>query len=228
MAVSPKDGHLYGFDLADNKLLYRTPVTRIENVEEPFAVDKDVHFCPGATGGEEWNSPGYDPLTNLIFTGDVEWCTTVRLQTREEIAGVSLGELWTAEKSFNPADVFGTFTRADRVWAGWLYATDADTGVWKWRLKSNYPIIGAVTPTAGGLVFFGDVGGNFYALDAATGQKLWGQKIGGAIGGGVITYTVNGAQKVAAATGYVSPAFPTEIRRAKISILGVEGEAGNQ
>ena len=75
MAVSPKDGHLYGFDLADNKLLYRTPVTRIENVEEPFAVDKDVHFCPGAAGGEEWNSPGYDPLTNFIFTGDVDWCT---------------------------------------------------------------------------------------------------------------------------------------------------------
>ena len=50
MAVARKDGHLYGFDLADNKLLYRTPVTRIENVEEPFAVDKDVHFCraPGA------------------------------------------------------------------------------------------------------------------------------------------------------------------------------------
>ena len=83
--------------------------------------------------------------------------------------------------------------------------------------------MGAVTPTAGGLVFFGDMGGNFYALDAATGQKLWGKKIGGAIGGGVITYTVNGAQKVAVATGYISPAFPTEIRRAKIAILGVEG-----
>jgi alcohol dehydrogenase (cytochrome c) len=225
MAVSPKDGHLYGFDLADNKLLYRTPVTRIENVEEPFAVDKDVHFCPGAAGGEEWNSPGYDPLTNLIFTGDVDWCVTVKLQTREEIAGVPVGQLWTGEKSFNPANVFGEFTRGDYVWAGWLYATDADTGVWKWRLKSNYPITGAVTPTAGGLVFFGDMGGNFYALDAATGQKLWGRKIGGAIGGGVITYAVNGAQKVAVATGYVSPAFPTEIRRAKIAILGIEGGA---
>jgi alcohol dehydrogenase (cytochrome c) len=80
-----------------------------------------------------------------------------------------------------------------------------------------------VTPTAGGLVFFGDMGGNFYALDAATGQKLWGKKIDGAIGGGVITYAVNGAQKVAVATGYVSPAFPFEIRRAKITILGLEG-----
>ena len=137
----------------------------------------------------------------------------------------SVGQIWTAEKSLNPAEVFGAFTRADNVWAGWLHAVDADTGVWKWRLKSNYPILSGVTPTAGGLVFFGDTGGNFYALDAATGQKLWGQKIGGAIGGGVITYSVNGAQKVAVATGYVSPAFPAEIRRAKITILGVEGDA---
>jgi len=228
MAVSPKDGHLYGFDLADNKLLYRTPVTRIENVEEPFAVDKDVHFCPGTGGGAEWNSPGYDPMTNLIFTGEVDWCVTVRLQTREEIATAPLGQPWTGEKSLNPFNEFGKFTRADGVWAGWLQAVDADTGVWKWRLKSNYPIMSGVTPTAGGLVFFGDMGGNFYAVDAATGQKLWGQKIGGALGGGVITYTVNGTQKVAVATGYVSPALPTEIRRAKIAILGVEGDTGSK
>jgi alcohol dehydrogenase (cytochrome c) len=223
MAVSPKDGFLYGFDRADNKLLYRTPVTKIENVEEPFSTEKDVHFCPGAGGGEEWNSPAYDPATNLIFTGEVEWCVTVKLQTREEVVADPIGQPWTAEKSWNPFNVFGKFTRADRVWAGWLHAVDADTGVWKWRLKSNYPIIGAVTPTAGGLVFFGDASGNFYALDAATGQKLWGQKIGGAIGGGVITYTANGAQKVAVATGYVSPAFPVQVRRAQIAILGVEG-----
>jgi len=127
-----------------------------------------------------------------------------------------------------PFNEFGKFTRADSGWAGWLHAVDADTGVWKWRLKSNYPILGGVTPTARGLVFFGDVGGNFYALDVATGQKLWGQKIDRAIGGGVITYTVNGTQKVAVATGYVSPAFPAEIRRAKIAILGIEGETGSK
>ena len=72
------------------------------------------------------------------------------------------------------------------------------------------------------------MGGNFYALDAATGQKLWGQKIGGAIAGGVITYTANGAQKVAVTTGYISPAAPVEVRRAKIAILGLDGETGSQ
>ena len=29
-----------------------------------------------------------------------------------------------------------------------------------------------MTPTAGGVVFFGDMGGNFYALDANDGHKL--------------------------------------------------------
>ena len=66
-----------------------------------------------------------------------------------------------------------------------------------------------MTTTAGGLAFFGDMGGNFYALDTATGQKLWGQKIGGAMGGGVITYSAGGAQKVAVAVGFTSILWPT-------------------
>ena len=192
--------------------------------KSPFRPRRTSIFVPAPAGGGEWNSPAYDPVTNFIFTGQDEWCTTVRLQTRDEVLASPIGQPWTGEKSINPFNVFGKFSRADGVWAGWLHAVDADSGVWKWRLKSNYPIIGAVTPTAGGLVFFGDMGGNFYALDAATGQKLWGKKIGGAIGGGVITYTANGAQKVAVATGYVSPAFPVEIRRAQVAVLGLVGD----
>ena len=225
MAVSPKDGFLYGFDLADNKLLYKTAVTTIENVDQPFSTDKDVHYCPGSGGGGEWNSPAYDPVTNLIFTGDVDWCTTVKLQTRQEIVASPLGQPWTAEKSLNPFNEFGAFSRSDGHWAGWLHAVDADTGVWKWRLKTNYPILGGVTPTAGGLAFFGDVGGNFYAVDATAGEKLWGQNLGGAIAGGVITYVADGVQKVAVAHGYISPAFPVQIRSAKVAILGVAGDA---
>jgi alcohol dehydrogenase (cytochrome c) len=38
----------------------------------------------------------------------------------------------------------------------------------------NYPVVSGMTPTAGGVVFFGDVGGNFYALNAQTDEKLWG------------------------------------------------------
>ena len=226
LSVAPKDGHLYGFDLATNALLYRTPVTRIENVDATFAPGKSVHFCPGTVGGAEWNGPAYDPRTNLILIGEVDWCATVTQQNDEEIQDVKSGKPWSGMATVNPYHTYGTPDSFGN-WAGWVYAVDADTGVWKWRLKSNFPILGGMTPTAGGLVFFGDMGGNFYALDAATGQRLWGQKIGGAIGGGVITYTANGAQRIAVAAGFTSLLWPTEVVTGKVVILGLgDAEAG--
>ena len=53
MVVAPKDGHLYGFDLATNGLLYRVPVTQVEDVAETFSPGKAVHFCPGRGRGME-------------------------------------------------------------------------------------------------------------------------------------------------------------------------------
>jgi alcohol dehydrogenase (cytochrome c) len=222
MAVAPKDGQLYGFDLATNGLLYRVPVTQVEDPAATFTAGKEVHFCPGAAGGAEWNSPAYDPRTNLILVGEVDWCDTATPKDVEKLRSVSIGQPWAGMATWNPFYMFGKFAGSEGHWAGWVYAVDADTGVWKWRLKSNYPILSGMTPTAGGVVFFGDAGGNFYALDVANGQRLWGQKIGGAIGGGVITYTANGAQKVAVATGFTSILFPTELVSGKIVILGLD------
>ncbi len=220
LSVAPKDGHLYGFDLATSALIYRNPVTRVENADKTFSSAAAVHFCPGSVGGAEWNGPAYDPDTNQILTGEVDWCTTIRLKSPRQIQKTANGTPWSGEASINPFDVWG---KQDPVfdWAGWLYASDADTGAWIWRVKTNYPIQSGVTPTAGGLVFFGDMGGNVYALDASTGQKLWGQKIGGAVGGGVITYLAGGTQKVAVATGLTEILWPTEITTAKVSILGL-------
>jgi len=228
MSVAPKDGHLYGFDLVTNGLLYRVPVTQVENADVPFSLDKPVHFCPGSAGGAEWNSPAYDPQTNLVLIGEVDWCDTVRLQDNKGLREAPLGQPWTGMATLNPFWSFGRFSRSDRYWAVWVYAADADTGVWKWRLKSNYPIVAGMTPTAGGVVFFGDIGGNFYALDTATGEKLWGQELGGAIGGGVITYTANGAQKVAVAAGFTHIAWPTKIVTAKIVVLGLDSASARQ
>jgi alcohol dehydrogenase (cytochrome c) len=221
LSVAPKDGHLYGIDLSTGAVLYRQPVTRMENEDVPFSPGKPVHFCPGSTGGAEWNGPGYDPQNNLIYIGEVEWCTTVTLLPPEKIAAAAPGAPWSGEASINP---FNTWGKGDPVfdWAGRVTAVDADTGAWKWQAKTNYPIQSGMTPTAGGVVFFGDMGGNFYALDAATGRKLWGQKIGGAIGGGVITYEVDNKQKVAVATGLTEILWPTEITTAKVSVLGLE------
>jgi alcohol dehydrogenase (cytochrome c) len=224
LSEAPKDGHLYSFDLATGASLYRMPVTRVENPDTTFSAGNAVHFCPGSVGGAEWNGPAYDPQTNLVLVGEVEWCTTVTLQTPPQIQSTAAGQPWSGEASINPFNVWGKQDPFGN-WAGWLYASDADSGAWKWRDKTNYPIQSGVTPTAGGVVFFGDMGGNFYAVDAATGAKLWGRKIGGAIGGGVITYLAGGSQKVAVATGLTEVLWPTEITTAKVSILGLPGGA---
>jgi alcohol dehydrogenase (cytochrome c) len=227
LSVAPKDGHLYGFDLATNTMLYRTPATRIENAGAPFSTDRPVHFCPGTVGGAEWNGPAYDPQTNLVLIGEVDWCATVTLQNDEHIQQVKLGKPWSGMATLDPYNTYGTPDSFGK-WAGWVYAIDADTGAWKWRLKSNYPIQSGMTPTAGGVVFFGDMGGNFYALDAVDGRRLWGEKIGGAIGGGVITYRANGAQKVAVAVGFTSILWATEVVTGKIVVLGLGESTPNQ
>jgi alcohol dehydrogenase (cytochrome c) len=223
IAAAPKDGHLYGFDRASNALLYRAPVTRVENVDAPLVVGKEVRFCPGVAGGDEWNSPAYDPRTNLILVGEIEWCTTVSLQTDEQLRNARPGQVWFGNAAHNPFNLFGRQDQIGRSWGGWVYAVDADSGVWKWRLKSNYPIEGGVTPTAGGVVMFGDLSGNFYVLDAENGRKLWGRKIGGAIGGGLITYSAGGRQRIAVATGLANITMPTEVTTGKIVVLGLDG-----
>jgi alcohol dehydrogenase (cytochrome c) len=226
LSVAPKDGFLYGFDLATNTMLYRTPVTRMENIETPFVTDRLIHFCPGPSGGAEWNGPAFDPQTNLIFVGENDWCSAVRLQSDKQLQAVKPGVAWSGMATRNPYATFGKFDPYGN-WAGWVYAVDADSGDWKWRLKSNYPVVSGVTPTAGGLVFFGDMGGNFYAVDATSGRRLWGMQIGGAIGGGVITYTVNGLQKVAVAIGITSLSWPTKPATGKVVILGL-GDVPNR
>ena len=218
MVATPKDGYLYAFDLANNSALYKVPVTRVENVAETFSHGQAVHFCPGAVGGAEWNGPSYVPQTNLVLVGEVEWCDTATPKDVDELRRVKVGQPWAGMWTWNPFNMFGRF---DKTWAGWVYAVDADTGVWKWRLKSNYPIVGGMTPTAGGVVFFGDVGGNFYALDSATGQKLWGQDLGGAIGDFECQYEERCGSRLNGGSGLFHPfVVDTDVRQISTEIAG--------
>jgi alcohol dehydrogenase (cytochrome c) len=226
MALAPKDGYLYAYDRDSRQRLFQSAATRIENHNVPLDTRKEVHFCPGAVGGAEWNGVAYHPPTNLIFTGEDDWCTAVKLKSEAGVKAIPDGQYWMGANTANPLALMGT-QDPHTSWSGWLYATDADTGEWKWRLKSNYPILSGITPTAGGLVFFGDMGGNLYAVDAASGKRLWQQKLAGAIGGGIITYVAAGAQKVAVAGGTSSIVWPTEQTTAKIVIFGLPAAAAN-
>jgi alcohol dehydrogenase (cytochrome c) len=51
---------------------------------------------------------------------------------------------------------------------------------------------------------------------------------GGGIGGGIITYTVDGAQKIAVADGFTMVAWPTKPVSAKVFILGLDSASAGQ
>jgi alcohol dehydrogenase (cytochrome c) len=82
-------------------------------------------------------------------------------------------------------------------------------------------MLAAVTPTASGLRFTGDLDGNLLAFDAASGKILLNKKIGGPIGGGIITYSVNGKQYLAVATGLNSYLFKTAFGRPSVIIYSL-------
>jgi PQQ-dependent dehydrogenase (methanol/ethanol family) len=214
MAEAPKDGRLHTIDLSSGKTLYSVAVTRILNTDAPITA-AGTRFCPGSQGGAEWNSPAYDPALNLIFTGEVDWCATVRAASADAIARGPLGQPWSGSP-----DGFGKMDDP-KDWAGWMSAIDADSGKLIWQFKAAFPLMGGITPTSGGLVFFGDMGGNFYAFDAAKGAKLWSTDLGGAIAGGVISYDTGAGQRVAVAAGMTSPIWPTPKVNGKVVVLGL-------
>jgi alcohol dehydrogenase (cytochrome c) len=214
LAEAPKDGHLYLIDLNSGRTIYRKPVTTLSNVDAPMTA-AGTRFCPGTQGGAEWNSAAFDPGDNLIFTGEVDWCTTVRMAPADSLASAPIGKPWSgASDGFGQQD-------DPKHWGGWMTASNADSGDQKWQFHAPFPLIGGVTPTGGGLLLFGDMGGNFYAFDAASGKKLWSTGLGGAIGGGVITYDTGQGQKIAVAVGMTSAIWPTPKINGKVVVLGL-------
>jgi alcohol dehydrogenase (cytochrome c) len=188
VATAGKDGVLRVLDRETHAIVYQTPVTTLENADKPVTTTP-IRVCPGLLGGLEWNGPAYNPGTNLLYTPAVDWCTT--FMSFEDVRHIP-GKLYMG----------GTYNMdpAERG-QGWLTAVDASTGAVKWKYRSPRPMVGAVTTTAGNVVFTGELTGDFMALDARTGDELYRFNTGGPIGGGVVTYLAGGRQYVAVSSG---------------------------
>jgi alcohol dehydrogenase (cytochrome c) len=200
-------------------LLWSQPTTTRINADVRPTADHQTYFCPGLLGGSEWNGAAYSPQTNLLYTGAVDWCYSIQL-TRE-LTVPPTGQFW-----FGAADEEHFLDRvdpADRA-HGWVRAFDADTGLVHWQFQAPKPILAAVTPTAGGLVFTGDLGGQLFAFDAASGKVLWQTRVNEAIGGGIVSYRAAGRQLVGVAAGMPkSPFWPNAPdQRSQILVYGRE------
>lgn len=219
VASANKDGMLSVLDRgkleAGLPLLYAQPTTTRENVDVPLSRERPTRFCPGMWGGSEWNGAAFHPSLNSLFVGTVDWCTQFTLQPLGTPVPKT-GDIWLG--------VVEPIDKAMMDWStasGWLTAFDADTGAVRWKLQAPKPILAGVTPTAGGLVFAADLAGNLFAVDAASGQRLWNDNVGQPVGGGIITYRAGGQQLVAAAIGNGGGVWPIPTTRSSIVVYGL-------
>ena len=188
VSVVGKDGLLHVLDRESREHLYEVAVTRRENVELPPTLE-GVRTCPGPLGGVQWNGPAFNPRTNTLVVGSVDWCGTFRKAYQlEHVTGRNyMGGSFTADPG--------------ELGHGWLTAIDASTGAIRWRYRSRRPMLAAVTATSSDLLFTGELDGDFLVLDGRDGAVLYRFNTGGAMTGGVVTYQTGGKQYVAATSG---------------------------
>jgi alcohol dehydrogenase (cytochrome c) len=186
VVVAGKDGLLRVIDRTTRELIYEVAVSRRENATAPITVE-GLHVCPGILGGVEWNGPAFSPRTNMLYVPSVEWCGTFKLAEMLRYSRPYMGGSYSSDPI---PSAHGSLT-----------AIDASTGGIRWRYQSSRPMVAAVTATASDLIFTGELGGDFIALDAHDGSVLYRFNTGAAIVGGVVTYQVDGKQFVAVTSG---------------------------
>jgi alcohol dehydrogenase (cytochrome c) len=192
--------------------IFQSPTTTRENVDVPLSRAAPVRFCPGIQGGNEWNGAAFHPALNTLYTGAVDWCATVRLA--QEVTVPSAGTIW-----FGSA--IGEIQAPSTEAKGWITAFDADTGAVRWKFAAPAPVVAGVTPTAGGLVFTADLTGHLRAFDAESGAVLFELDTGQSIGGGIISYSAAGQQRIGVASGMKSGIWPGAATESRIQVLGL-------
>jgi len=147
-------------------------------------------------GGVEWNGPAYSRMTHALYVATVDWCATFTKTAQPPQFTINA-------HYYGGAAAPDPFSQA----RGWLRAVDATSGKELWKRQWPTPLIARVTVSAGGVLFSGDMNNDFFALDAKTGKTLYTFNTGGSVGGGVISYEVNGRQYVATTSGTISGFF---------------------
>ena len=201
--IPGKTGVVYTLDRTNGKFLWARPTVKqnvVASIDGKTGVatvnpatlfhakgDK-AEVCPALTGGKNWWAGAYSPLTNMMYYGLQNTCAEVTV---------------TIDKQ-DPDALYGTSGR-DSIAAGakslgTFYAVSAQTGKTGWTFDTRGTALSVVT-TGGGLVFGGDLEGNFRAFDQVSGKVLWEVNLGSSVTGYPITFAAGGKQYVVASTG---------------------------
>jgi alcohol dehydrogenase (cytochrome c) len=147
--------------------------------------------CPTTQGGINWNSVGYSPQTNSLYTPTNNTCMNFALRPVEPTVGLHHASA-RSSVDIGPEDTGQV---------GQFASIDVATGETRWTYKQRAGIGGSVLTTGGGLVFVSDDARRFRAFDADNGDILWEQVLNSTAGGFPVSYSIDGVQYIAIAAG---------------------------
>jgi PQQ-dependent dehydrogenase (methanol/ethanol family) len=191
-----RNGFFYALDRTTGEFLLGKPFVRKltwadgigadgrpRELESARPTPQGTKTCPAVRGATNWYSTAFHPGTKLFYVMAVEDCNIYRQSAR--------GGYIPSRDPASPPEKY-------------LRAIDLETGKIAWEVpqvgapEGNYS---GVLSTAGGLVFYGETGGGFAAVDAKTGKGLWHFETGQEWRASPMTYSINGRQYVAIASG---------------------------
>jgi alcohol dehydrogenase (cytochrome c) len=198
-----KSGVTFVLDRATGEVLNAFDVTEVRNWitgvtedgrllarKEP-EMGKTTNICPSVAGAKSWNSMAYSPRTGFLYVPVNEICNDLTpAETEAQEGKVFVSGTW----QFNRPPDRTTFAHVDAI--------DAITGKRAWSFPYKYVLLASMLATAGDLVFTGTPEGEFFALDARSGSKLWSFQTGAGHRGSAIAYAFNGRQFIATPTGF--------------------------
>jgi PQQ-dependent dehydrogenase (methanol/ethanol family) len=230
--VPGKTGLVYTLDRETGEFLWARPTVMqnvIENIDGTTGkaevsraaiftrIDQTLTICPGTNGGKNFQAGAYSPNSNAIFMPLHNMCMEATTNTDER----------------DPRRVYGFSNNyilapgEDNAGTVWAISVETGKTLWKHEQRAGHM---SVLTTGGGLVFGGDVAGEFKAFDELTGEVLWQADLGLQIGGYPVSFAVDGKQYVAVASGSslvgnsarrVTPELPEETEPAQVVVFAL-------
>ncbi|MCP2256081.1 alcohol dehydrogenase (cytochrome c) [Prauserella aidingensis] len=199
LAHFDKNGYMFVLDRTNGELQHVTPfvdridwgaITRDGKFMPRKYPDKEgepCHFFPGPAGAKEWTHASYNPDHDLFYVPVADVGATATRRRREFKEGMPY---WGAAVEVDVDNMAGSVSAFD------------SHGEEKWRYRMDIPMAASTLSTAGNLVFAGKPTGEFMALHAETGEKLWEFQCGSGHHSSPSTYTVDGKQYITVPVGW--------------------------
>ncbi len=176
---------------------------------------------PGSPGARNWYPAAYDPDRNTYFAHVLDMGNLLFLpgpvdnvERQEGFLNAGAAIIFTPDLEAAAATLPPPVRAAVEAHPHWQWvkeqpytsqfrAIDPLTGETKWAVESlGWQDRQGALATKSGLVFHGNAAGRLFARDAETGEELWSVDTGSTIMAAPMTYSVDGVQYVAVATGW--------------------------